>query len=90
MANNFSITCNGFPEETLTTNNLFWKNLLYSPCNIGSIIHRLLYKTADNINQTKYLDKAVLIWDSSIFTAIGNELAKLYNHIEHYQDTNYL
>ncbi|KAJ5370036.1 uncharacterized protein N7496_006128 [Penicillium cataractarum] len=90
VTNTFSITRNGFPEETLFTDNPSWKNLSYSPYDMGSMTHRLPHETADNINRAKPLGKAVLAWDSPMSTAIGDELAEIHNHMEHCRNTDCL
>lgn len=43
IADTISITYNTILEEILITDNSFRKNVLYSPCDIGSITYRKSY-----------------------------------------------
>ncbi len=90
MANTFLITRNGIPEETLIAKNPSGGGLSVSLCDIGSTTYGLSHKTTDSINRTKGLGKAESTKDSFVSTAISDELAKIYNHIEHCRNTDCL
>lgn len=89
MTDTLLITRNRVPEEILTENSS-GKSLSISPRDIESTTHRLSQEATDNINRIKCLDKAALTGDFSASTAIGNNLAEIHNHIEHYRSSDYL
>lgn len=84
MPDNSSITHNAVPHEIIDrTDTSLGKGLSRDSCDMRPTQRRLSHETADYMNRIKFLDKTASTLDSSVSTAIGDELAAIYDHIDH-------
>lgn len=90
MADCLLITRNGVPEEILVAETPTRECLSTSFYDIGSMNRRLSQEAADNMSRAECLGKAVNTRVASMSTAIGDELAGIYDHMEHCRDINCL
>lgn len=79
MPDTSSITHNAISHETIDrTDTSLGKGLLRDSYNVGPTKRRLSHKIADYINRIKCLGKTASTLDSSVSTAISDELAAIY------------
>jgi hypothetical protein len=86
-----SITHDAVPHETTDrTDTSLGEGLSSDSYDVGSTKRRLSHGTADNMSRLKRLGKTASTLDSSVSTAIADELAAIYDHMEHCRNADCL